>query len=200
MRRRTWTLLLSFACLLAAPAFAAERLLTLDPENTRVSFTLGATGHDVEGLFHLRAGSIRFDPQAGTASGEVAIDAGRAETGNKRRDKAMHRKVLESADHPLIVFTPRQLRGELAESGASQLELVGSVALLGVEHPLTLPTRLEVDGDTVTAEATFSVPYVEWGLHDPSMFILKVAKEVEVTVSMTGTFGATSAGTPAAGN
>jgi hypothetical protein len=43
----------------------------------------------------------------------------------------------------------------------------------------------------VEATTTFVVPYVEWGLHDPSMMVLRVAKTVGVTVQAKGTLSAT---------
>ena len=171
-----------FAC--SMPLSAAERLLQLTPENTQISFLLEATGHNVEGKLHLQDGQLRFDDETGQASGEIRIDARRADTGNKRRDKKMHDKVLESEKNPLILFEAKSVEGAVDDG---ELSLVGSVTLLGKTHPLTLPVQVERDGDRIQASASFSVPYVNWGLRDPSVLILRVAKEVQVTLEVNTT-------------
>jgi polyisoprenoid-binding protein YceI len=183
---------------LAAAARAEPRSLALDPATTEITFLLGATGHDVHGVLHLASGTLGFDPEGGTAWGEIAIDAKRAESGNAKRDKTMHKKVLESAAHPLIVFRAERLEGTVALDGESSFRILGKVTLLGVEHPLELPVRATISGGQVDASATFPVPYVEWGLHDPSMMVLRVAKSVDVTVHARGTLAAGDGAQPTA--
>ena len=106
----------SLAISLSLPLFAAEQVATLEPDDTAVTFFLEATGHDVEGKLYLRSGEIRLDPATGLAAGELVIDATRAESGSKKRDKAMHKKVLESEQHPWISFKAERYEGELAAS------------------------------------------------------------------------------------
>jgi polyisoprenoid-binding protein YceI len=189
-------------CLAILPAaLPAEPLtLTLDPASTEVTFLLGATGHDVHGILHLSSGQIGFDSEAGTAWGEIALDARRAESGNAKRDKAMHRKVLESETHPLISFRAERLDGAVAPEGESSFRIVGTVTLLGVEHPLELPVVARVEGGQVDATATFPVPYVEWGLHNPSMMVLRVAKSVDVSVHVRGSLVAAEGAQATAAN
>ena len=175
------------ASLLALPALGATQQLAVDSEASQVTFFLKATGHDVHGTLYLQDGRLEVDPETGTVSGQLTIDATRAESGNAKRDKTMRKKVLESESHPLIVFKPQTFSGELPASGTSEIELHGMVEIVGSEHPLDLTASFTADGDSWTAEATFPVPYVEWGLHDPSLFLLKVAKTVEVSISATGT-------------
>ncbi len=171
---------------LALPLLAGEQILTLDPEASQVTFVLEATGHDVHGNLFLQPGEIRFDTATGAATGDVKIDARRSETGNSRRDKKMHKVVLKSEEHPLIVFTVERMEGEVATTGASNIQLFGTVSLLGVEHRLTLAVDLEIEVERFRATTTFTVPYVEWGLQDPSFLFLRVRKVVEVTVSIEG--------------
>lgn len=178
------------------PAGAIQQVVTLDPEATQISFTLGATGQDVEGKLYLRDGELRLGPEAATASGELTIDVVRAETGHKKRDKTMHKKVLESISHPWIVFRAERIEGTVAATGTSEVSLVGTLTLLGTEHPFTLALSVEVEGERFMARTSFPVPYIEWGLRNPSFAFLRVAKVVDVTIVARGTLtadGATAA-------
>jgi len=38
----------------------------------------------------------------------------------------------------------------------------------------------------VRGELHFPIPYVEWGMHDPSLFVARAAKTVDVTVRVEG--------------
>lgn len=49
-----------------------------------------------------------------------------------------------------------------------------------------MPMQVHIDNGAVTAKTHFIVPYVKWGLKDPSIFRLKVAKEVEIDLTLTG--------------
>lgn len=175
-----------FSTALLTSAASAQQTLELDPEQTTITFYLKATGHDVEGSFSLASGSIGFDPESGKAWGEISVNTVGAETGHQKRDKTMHKKVLLSEKFPLATFRPEAIEGDIALEGESQFDLVGTFTLLGVEHALTLPTTAEIHQGHVEATATFELPYVEWGLHNPSMVVLRVAKQVAVTVSVVG--------------
>jgi len=174
------------AIVAGAAASAEERLFRLDPAKTAVHFAVTATGHDVEGSFHITSGDVSFDSVTGAASGEIRIDALSAETGNSSRDKTMRGDVLETERYPLFVFSPEHLIGALPATGEGQVELRGVVTLHGASHPLTLPAKVRVEGDRLQVDAAFAVPYVEWGLHNPSILFLKVADVVQVHVEGEG--------------
>ncbi len=164
----------------------AERVLTLDPARTKVTFELKATAHTVEGTFALRKAEVRFDPAGGPASGEIELDIKAGQTGNEKRDRKMHSEVLETEKWPVAVFHPRRLEGTLADRGASDVVLAGTLSFHGADHELELPVHVTRDGSRTTVALDLVIPYVEWGLADPSVFVLRVAKTVTVHVAAEG--------------
>ena len=187
-RRAIAVLVALFAA--ASSAYAQQRVIVLDPQASKVSFTLKATGHEVEGGFALKPGRISFDPATGAASGEIAIDLKSAQTGNASRDRTMQEEVLETQKHPTAVFHAEKVRGTVPESGTGQLTLDGTLSFHGADHKMSLPAKIDVRNGRVQADTQFDIPYVEWGLHDPSIIMLRVAKVVSVKVRAVGSLEA----------
>lgn len=167
-------------------ASAQETVFQLDAAQSQVQFTLAATLHAVHGTFRLKDGAIHFNPATGQASGSLVADATSAKTGNDRRDRRMHREILEDQKYPEIVFTLQHVSGKLAPEGTSQVELQGLMTLHGQQHPMTLTVPVQVSHGQVSADPQFVVPYVEWGLKNPSTFVLRVSGKVNVEVHVVG--------------
>ncbi|HEX3555742.1 MAG TPA: YceI family protein [Thermoanaerobaculia bacterium] len=186
VRHRIAFLLVSALCL--APILSAETLtFQLDPKATTIEFTFGATLHTVDGTLRAKEGTIHIDPDSGTASGRIVLDATSARTGNDRRDRKMHEKILESQRFPEMVFEVERLSGKLNPLGQSEIELHGTLEMHGTRRPIALPaTVFSSDGKTASGTGTLILSYLDWGLADPSFFILRVEKEVRVTVKAVG--------------
>ncbi len=174
--------------LLASPALLAqETAVDLDPASTKIDFTLAATMHTVHGTFKLKSGQIHFNPSTGKAGGAIVVNATTAETGNSSRDNKMHQEILESAKFPEITFMPNLVKGPLAQmlaqQGAYQVELSGVFRLHGQDHDATLTISVQpgVAGH-LDASTKFTVPYVKWGLKNPSTFILHVNDTVDLDI------------------
>jgi polyisoprenoid-binding protein YceI len=180
--RRTAAALAACTLALAQSARAESGVLALSPGATKIGFTLAATLHTVRGSLQLLRGELHFDAESGSASGEIAIDARSAKTGNGTRDATMHEDVLESERYPEIVFTAEHLQLKRSAADRGEAVLSGRVRLHGDEHKLEIPAHLERDGDAVRIDARFRIPYVEWGLRDVSNLLLHVGPEVEVRV------------------
>ncbi len=174
------------AVLLAGSAVAQQRTVSFDPDNTKIEFTLGAVLHNVHGAFKLKNGVIRFDPTTGAASGALVIDANSGESSNKSRDEKMHAEVLESRKYPEIIFVPQKVEGSTPLQGSSQVKVQGLLRMHGSEHPLTLVVRISINGAHIAANTQFVFPYENWGLKNPSTFILRVSNRVEINVTANG--------------
>jgi polyisoprenoid-binding protein YceI len=165
---------------------AQETTLVVDPAKTTVSFALEATLHTVHGTFRLKGGVIQFNSATGAASGAVTVDATSGETGNGRRDRNMHKDVLQSARYPEIAFTPTRVTGSLVAQGESNVTVDGVLRLRGVDHAITLPFKVQTSDGELRATTQFTVPYVAWGLKNPSSFWLRVAEKVGVSIAAEG--------------
>ena len=171
---------------LALYAGAAEYQLRLDPESTQVNWTLGDVFHTVHGTFKLRRGEIVFDNETGKAGGEVVVDATSGESGSTSRDGRMHKNVLESAKFPDVSFSPDRLEGKVELTGVSNVKLHGIFRIHGGAHEITVPVKVTANGGSLDAEIKFEVPFVAWGMKDPSTLFLRVSKSVEIEVRATG--------------
>lgn len=180
-------ILAGLALLVPLTAASAMSNLRLEPSDTSVAFDLDTTFHDVHGTMEVLEGDIRFDPTSRKVSGRVVVDATSASTEHAKRDKKMHRQVLESDRYPRIVFQPRSFEGVLDRSGDSDLRINGTIEIHGSAHEVQIPTRVRLAGDSLTGTAHFTVPYVEWGMKDPSVLMFRAGKEVRIVLSFVGT-------------
>lgn len=172
----------------AAPGWDPRPVFVqLDPTATSIHFTLGAFLHTVHGTMALTSGVFHFDPATGAASGFIVINAASASTGNADRDRTMHHDVLKSDRYPQIVFAPDSVSPVPAARGSSQHTLHGIVTIAGQSHAIAFPATVDFAANTVTASASFTVPYVAWGLHNPSTLFLRVANSVQITLCTQGT-------------
>ncbi len=173
------------AALLCLPLAAAEMAFDFAPAATEVRYTLEGNLHNVHGTFKMKHGQVTFDSVTGAASGELVIDATSGESGSNARDSRMHKSVLDSARYPEIVFKPRRVEGAVAPLGPSDIKVHGIFRIHGADHELVLAMHIETQPTRVTAATTFTVPYVQWGMKNPSNFIAKVKDTVRISITAT---------------
>jgi polyisoprenoid-binding protein YceI len=176
-----WALLLAG---LVAPGFvlAADYTVELKPETTKINWTLADPLHTVHGTFLLKRGQIQFDTDTGKASGQVVVDVASGESGSEARDHRMHSNVLESAKYPEAVFVPSRVEGLAGVPGTSHVKLFGIFTIHGAGHEISMDVQFTATADRMRANIGFDIPYVAWGMKDPSNFILKVDKTVKVSI------------------
>ena len=182
---RCATVLLALAAS-AVPAFGAAYSLELKPENTKIHWTLGDILHTVNGTFNLEHGTIEFDTQTGKASGQMVVDVLSGNSGSEARDSRMHANVLESKKYAEATFVPGRVEGALAVPGTSNIKLYGMFTIHGVAHEMAMDVQATTTVDQIHTTLSFDVPYVSWGMKDPSNFLLKVNKTVKVSIEVSG--------------
>ncbi len=186
MKSYAQVLFLAIPLAIVPAALAQHETFTVNPDTSQIAFTLGGSGHHVQGTFHLQSGSIAFDPSAPMISGSVIVSAGSGNSGEPSRDKKMNTDVLDTGHFTEVTFAPSSYQGTIANSGDSTIQVSGIFMLHGTPHDLTVPMQIHIDGANLTAKGHFTVPYVKWGLKEPSIFILKVAKEVDIDLTLNG--------------
>ncbi len=186
MKAIAQSFLITLPLLFVPSAFAQHQTFTVSPDASQVAFSLGGSDHGTHGTFHVQSGMIDFNPSTARISGSVVVAAGSGDSGNKSRDNKMTAEVLDAAHFADVTFVPQSYQGTIASTGDSTVQVSGIFTLHGTPHPMTVPMQIHIEGADCTAKTQFSVPYVKWGLKDPSIFILKVAKEVTIDLTLTG--------------
>jgi polyisoprenoid-binding protein YceI len=174
------------AFILAPAALSQRQTFVVNPDLSEVKMTLKTTHELVNGTFHTQSGSIEFDRSTPEMSGSVVILAGSGKTGNGSRDKKMNKDILKAQRYATVLFAPKSYAGAIAPSGDSTIQVTGIFTLLGTPHEITVPTLVHLEGSTATVKAHFVVPYVQWGLKNPSFLIWKADNDVAIDLFFTG--------------
>jgi len=177
---------LALAVILAPAALAQRQTFVVNPDASEVKMTLKTTHELVNGTFHIQSGSIEFDRSTPKMSGSVVVIAGSSKTGNDSRDKKMNKEILQVEQHATVSFEPKSYAGAIAQSGDSTIQVTGTFTLLGTPHELTVPMLIHLDGTAASVKAHFAVPYIQWGLKDPSFMFWKADKDVAIDLSLAG--------------
>jgi polyisoprenoid-binding protein YceI len=177
---------LALAAILAPAALAQRQTLAVNRDASEVKIKLNTTHEVVNGTFHIQSGSIEFDHSNPKMSGSVAVLAGSGKTGNGSRDKKMNKDILKVDQYTTVSFAPKTFTGTIAPSGDSTIQVSGVFTLLGSPHDLTIPIQIHLDGSKATARAQFVVPYVQWGLKNPSFLFWKADNDVAIDLNLVG--------------
>lgn len=179
--------LFALAAMLAPAAFAQHQDYVLNPGASQVKMTLKTTHEIVNGTFHIQSGSFAFDPGTSRMSGVITVLSGSGKTGNGSRDRKMKNDVLKAGRYATVSFEPKSYAGAIAAAGNSKIQVTGTFTLLGTPHEITVPVLLHLDGAGATAKAHFVVPYVQWGLKNPSFLFWKADNDVAIDLDLVST-------------
>jgi polyisoprenoid-binding protein YceI len=151
----------------------------IDAAASDAGFDLKATMHTVHGSTKGVIGEVRVEPEgAGVLklSGRIEIAAASLETGNSRRDATMHGKSLLVESYPKLVFEPERFESSSpqAADGSIPGALTGRLTVRGQTRSQTITATLAPRGERILAQGSFDVRWAEFGIPDPSFFLVKI--------------------------
>ena len=84
------------------------------------------------------------------------------------------------------MFRPDRVEGRVAALGDSTVHVHGMFTIHGAEHEITISVRVEMAPGRWTATSRFTIPYVKWGMKNPSTFLLRVDQSVDIDLQASG--------------
>ncbi len=177
---------LASSLLYAAASLGQQMSVDFDPALTKINWSLVGNVHTTHGTFQLKQGHVEVNPMSGAVFGELVVEANSGNSNDGARDKRMKKEILEADKFPEIRFKVAKIEGVEQLKNEATVRALGQFTIHGVSHELSIPLRLKINGTEVTGTGKFVVPFVDWGMKDPSNFILKVNKTVEVELVAAG--------------
>ncbi|MBI5186009.1 MAG: YceI family protein [Nitrospinae bacterium] len=182
---------ISFMVFVAAMAFgragsgeAEEHIFSL--ENTKIGFHLDSTLHVVHGTARKFNGKVivprSLDPKGYSA--EITISVKDMTTAHEERDKKMHETCFEADKNPDIIFRSTEFKDfpvRLEKEKEFEFSLVGDLTIKGVTKSVAIPVKVKYRANGYSFHGNVWLNYLQdFNIPDPSVFIFRVAKKVEV--------------------
>lgn len=190
----TATPLTSFGTVYPAPEGGLQTFKII-PGESKVSYEVGEVFLNQDNAFNLAIGITtevngeivvdRDNPQ-NSSIGIVSVDISQFTSDNQRRDNAIRERFLQSAQFPIVEFTPNDIQGlpENYEEGQQiSFQVTGDVTIRDVTKLATFDVTLVGNGDTISGEATTTILMSDYGFGPISIAgILNTEDEVNIKV------------------
>lgn len=157
-------------------------------------FDLGATLHTVHGRTDRVDGRVEI---RASSEGELSFVNSRIEvptaglaTGNDRRDRKMRLESLAADRFPALLFVPERLALAAGDRDSADdpvdATVSGDLTIRGVTHSISVPVTITPApaSASLTVEGSFEVSLADFGIPDPSVFLLRVDKTARAWVRL----------------
>ena len=154
------------------------------PVENQLDFARGVSHRPRHICVHERR--AQFDPVTGKVTGEIIRRRPqRPERRFRPRRKhaqksAGEREVPHGDVHSRSRRRQNRLQGSLKSPDSRHLRYSRR------KHELTIPAEVTFTADHWTAKSTFDIPYVQWGMKNPSNFFLHVPDNVRMEIELSG--------------
>jgi len=200
-------LTVAFVLLSVGPAFAAGRTYSIDEKASRIQLHVGKTGigsfagheHNIFAPQLLGEVDADFDDLP-RSTVEVTVNARTmtvSEEGEPKGDapkvqQAMRGpNVLNVQRFPVIRFRSQKVTGKKLSASSYEMEVQGEMSLHGTARPMVVPLKVEVQGDTLTADGKMTIKQSEFGIKPTTAAggLVQVEDEVPVTLHIVARAG-----------
>ena len=139
--------------------------------------------------------SVTLTPGPDGLEVTAVLEPGAFSSGNFIRDGNARFSLFDAGRYPTATLTgtlplAAEMTGIAPRSRAQTAPFSGQLTLHGVTRALTFPVTVVREGAQARAEAAFSVRLSDFGMTRPSLFGVVVDDRVDLSVSLTGVFGA----------
>lgn len=126
--------------MLGMPPLARAETYKIDPDRSRIAFSVHQLLGTVGGEFRKFDGTIEIDPkQPERSSVNVSIDVASIDTRNRQRDEHLSGpEFLDAARFPAITFRSRSVK----QTGPMSGDISGDLTMHGVTRSFTLHVKL----------------------------------------------------------
>jgi polyisoprenoid-binding protein YceI len=160
----------------------------VDGNRSSAGFSLEATLHTVHGRTGSVAGGFTRPEQPAPGGfpveGRIVVDARSLDSGNGTRDRRMRGEILAVDRYPEIVFVPTGASGTIASFApgtSATFDLMGNLTIRGVTRPVTLAVSASFTEGGLVADGKGTILFRDFGVPDPSNFLLRVKPELELS-------------------
>ena len=171
-------------------AFAEPQRFRFSSDESQITTKItDPFGKVVDGIFRLRQGEARGDPDrlAEGASVSLVIDAASYNSNIGLRDQDVQEYYLEVKQHPVVRFNGTVVeKPERASQEAWQITVKGRLDLHGVQREIVVPVRLLYQQNRIVAQGSFRLSLAEFNIAVPRLLFWKAGNQAEVNFRLVG--------------
>lgn len=185
------TALLSAAFLfLHLNVYCDTQTYTVQRRLSSLKFQVSAQLHTVHGVSQAFSGTISGDPSDITAAKiDVKVDPATFDTDNEKRDTVLREKCLEVTRFPAIEFVSTSISAgsrQLTEGKPLDATIKGTLKMHGLEKEISVPVKILLKGEELTAEGTMAVVLDDWQILRPKVLFVRLQNDVQISFTIGG--------------
>jgi polyisoprenoid-binding protein YceI len=182
----------------AGAAAPTGRVFQIDPNASKAEFVideiLRGSPKTVVGTTNQIAGQIAANLRDLDAAqvGPITINARTLTTDADGRNRMLQNQILQTGEHELITFTPKQMVGlpDTANVGQSvSFQMVGDLTIRGTTRETTFDVALTPTADNrLEGSASSTIRYADWGVSIPQVpSVAGVEDQVDLRLTFVAT-------------